>query len=898
MSPGAPRLLISAGETSGDALGAEFLREIKVIHPGLRAFGMGGPAMEAEGLEVLVAADRSVVGLTEAIRHLPASRRALGRLRAAARERRPDLAVLIDYADFHQVLAGALAADGIPAVQYVSPQIWAWRRGRVRTLARRLVAVLTLLPFETEPYTREGLPAFYVGHPVLDRAAAAPGRDEARRRLGLDAGAPVVALLPGSRPGELARHVPPFVAAALRVRDAVPGAVFVLPLAPALPRADLDALLSAWRGPPLRVVEGRALECLAGADAALVASGTATLEAAVLGIPHVVAYRVSPPTWVAARLLVRGVRHIGMPNLLAGREVVPEAIQRLDPARLADPVVGWLRDPGAAEVTRTGLRAIRASLGPGGASRRAAEAVSAMLERPPVLPGPPPPTGREGLALLAVVATLTVARLWVAGKIGLSPDEAYYRVWAEAPASGYHAHAPMIAWWEGVSRALLGEGARAVRAPAVIAAGFATLLFHRLARRFAAPRPAAWATAVLATAPMYAAGALLAVPDAPLMLFWIAALGFAADLVEGERGAAPAGTRWIGPWWGFGIASGLALLSKYHGVLLVAGLVLALALRPGARPRSWTGPAVAAAAAALLFWPVVAWNARHEWISFALQVRHGFAPAEGSAAARLGQLALGQLALLTPVVPLAAVALWTRSVRLRRDMPRGLLLGAAFSAPVVLLFAASAWRAPVEPNWLAPAWPAVLLGLAAAGAARTLRAAALLGIAASVLIHVHALHPFLPVPPRADPMARLTGAPELARGVLAELARLPEGERGTPATVIASNYKDASLLALSLPGARAWTGGGAGLPGSAWVADLPGHGRTSQWDLWGLPPRFGEGGVVWVSPAGRDSRPRFCDGPGRLEGPEEVRVRYRGEVVRRVHLWRCGAVGSTIPPPP
>lgn len=854
--------------------------------------------MEAEGLEVLVAADRSVVGLTEAIRHLPASRRALGRLRAAARERRPDLAVLIDYADFHQVLAGALAAEGIPAVQYVSPQVWAWRRGRVRTLARRLVAVLTLLPFETEVYAREGLPALHVGHPVLDRATAAPGRDAARRRLGLDGGGPVVALLPGSRPGELARHVPPFAAAAGRVREAVPGTVFVLPLAPALPRKDLDALLSASGGPPVRVVEGGALECLVAADAALVASGTATLEAAVLGVPHVVCYRVSLPTWVAARLLVRGVRHIGMPNLLAGREVVPEAVQRLDPARLADPVVEWLRDPGAAEATRAGLAAVRASLGPPGASRRAAEAVAAMLDRPPVPAGPPPPTGREGFALLAAVAALTVARLWVAGRIGLSPDEAYYRVWAEAPAAGYHAHAPMIAWWEAGSRALLGEGARAVRAPAVIAAGLATLIFHRLARQFAAPRPAAWATAVLATSPMYAAGALLAVPDAPLMLFWIAALGFAADLVEGERGAAPAGTRWIGPWWGFGIASGLALLSKYHGVLLLAGLVLALALRPEARPRRWIGPAVAAVAAALLFWPVVAWNARHDWISFALQVRHGFAPARGSAAARLGQLALGQLALLTPFVPLAAVGLWTRAARWRRDLPRGLLLATAFSLPVVLLFAASAWRAPVEPNWLAPAWPAVLLGLAAAGATRTLRAAAVLGVAATALIHAHALHPFLPVPPRADPMARLTGSPELTAGVRSELARLQGGEGGAPATVIASNYKDASVLALSLPGAKAWTGGGAGLPGAAWVADLPGHGRDSQWDLWGLPPGAEEGGVVWVSPAGRDSRPRFCDEPGRLEGPEEVRVRYRGEVVRAYHLWRCGAVGSTIPPPP
>jgi lipid-A-disaccharide synthase len=373
---GAPTLsiMLSAGEASGDLHGSTLCQALAGLWPGVRLSGMGGARMAAAGMEVIAdPTSRAVVGTSEALGRVPELYRAYRRLVSRLRGERPDVLVLIDFPEFNLRLARQARRAGVPVVYFIPPQIWAWRQGRLRQIARRVRRVLAVLPFESDLYEAAGVPVDFVGHPLLDVLPLELGRDEARRRLGLDAGETVIGLLPGSRREEVNRLLPPMLEAAAQLASEGRTPRFVLGLASTVARSTVPA--SPWPGaaaaPRLDVLEGRAWEVMAAADVILVSSGTATLEAALLGVPMVVCYRVSRVTEILVRLLVR-VRWAALPNLVAGRAIVPEILQdELSGDRLAAEARRLLDDPLAATAQRAAFKDLRARLGEPGVAGRA-----------------------------------------------------------------------------------------------------------------------------------------------------------------------------------------------------------------------------------------------------------------------------------------------------------------------------------------------------------------------------------------------------------------------------------------------------------------------------------------------------------------------------------------------
>lgn len=370
------RVALVAGEASGDRLGAGLMRALRARVPEARFVGVGGPLMAAEGLELLAPAERlAVMGLVEVLRHLPGLLALRRRLHSALATARPDVFVGIDAPDFNLGLERRLRARGIPTVHYVSPSVWAWRQGRVRAIARAVDRVLTLFDFEAEFYEQHGVPATFVGHPLADLLPEVPDRAAARADLGLPPGGQVVAVLPGSRHGEAARLGPVFAATVAWLSAHRPGLTFVAPMATPATAALWRAALAAHAPRiPVRTVEGQAHAALAAADVALLASGTATLEALLLKRPMVVAYRLAPLTYAIARRLVRIDRY-ALPNLLAGTDLVPELIQDAAvPERLGAEVLAWLDQPERAARAVAAFASIHRRLRRG-ADGRAAEAV-------------------------------------------------------------------------------------------------------------------------------------------------------------------------------------------------------------------------------------------------------------------------------------------------------------------------------------------------------------------------------------------------------------------------------------------------------------------------------------------------------------------------------------------
>ena len=373
-------ILIVAGEASADLHAARALEELKRLRPGLRAFGVGGPRLREAGLEVVAPAEEiSVMGLFEVLPRLP---RILGILRALAREaeaRRPRAALLVDLPDFNLRLAGKLKKLGIKVVYYVSPTIWAWRKGRARKIARRVDRMLCILPFEERFYDGTGVSARFVGHPFAERPPPEPP-ERYRRELGLDAARTTVALVPGSRPGELARIFPPMLEAAERIHRSHPDAQFVVPVAPTLADEQVRPYLASHATLDVKLVPGHAEEAVGASDAALVKSGTATLEAGLMLRPMVIVYRLSWLTYLVGRLFVR-IAHFGLVNILAGRRIVPELLQREASAeRMAGEVERLLEDPAARRTQLDALAEVRASLGSPGAARRVAEEILGVMK--------------------------------------------------------------------------------------------------------------------------------------------------------------------------------------------------------------------------------------------------------------------------------------------------------------------------------------------------------------------------------------------------------------------------------------------------------------------------------------------------------------------------------------
>jgi lipid-A-disaccharide synthase len=365
-------LLLSAGEASGDLHGARLLDALKRRRPDLSAFGMGGERLERSGLERIVRSESvSVVGVLEVVEKLPAIWRALGRMRTAARRSPPDAAILIDFPDFNGILARKLHRDGVPIVYYVSPQVWAWRPGRARTIAKMARRIVTLFPFETEIYRRLGADVVCAGHPLVDDVREAlemqpplPRRE--KRRL---------VLLPGSRVAEVRRHWKPMLEAAEALARRFELDVAAVK-APGLPEHLFAG--AAELGIPVVTTGRHAL--IASADVAFVASGTATLETALCGTPMIVVYKTSAASYAIAKRLVN-VPWISLVNIVAGMEIVPELLQdEVHPGRLEKEATALLGSPDELGRMRVALAGVARRLGPPGGSVRAADAILEVLE--------------------------------------------------------------------------------------------------------------------------------------------------------------------------------------------------------------------------------------------------------------------------------------------------------------------------------------------------------------------------------------------------------------------------------------------------------------------------------------------------------------------------------------
>jgi lipid-A-disaccharide synthase len=365
--------MVSCAEASGDLYAGALARELSALDPSVAITGFGGPHLAAAG-GTLIADYRglAVTGITEAIPKIPQFLRTRRQLVAVARERRPDALVVIDSPDFNFWLARAVRSLGVPVVYYISPQIWAWRRGRLKSIRGFADRVLVIFPFEERIYRDAGVPVEFVGHPLVDLIATSAPRGAFLAGLGLAAGVPTVALLPGSRANEVARILPDLATAAVRIREQIPAAQFVVARAPHLD----DRLFAAARAlPGSALVEGDTDTVLASADVALTASGTATVQAALHDTPMVIVYRTSALTYQMGRRLV-SVDAIGMVNLIAGEKIVPELIQdAFTPDAVAREAVSILTDRARAARIRQGLAQVRARLGGTGASRRAAAAI-------------------------------------------------------------------------------------------------------------------------------------------------------------------------------------------------------------------------------------------------------------------------------------------------------------------------------------------------------------------------------------------------------------------------------------------------------------------------------------------------------------------------------------------
>lgn len=362
-----------AGEISGDLHAAGVAAALRRRAPEIAMAGIGGARMETAGVSLLEHTDRlAVMGFTEVLRHVPRHWRLLRALRRRLASGRVGLVVLVDYPGFNMKVARAAHDAGVPVLYYITPQVWAWGRGRLATMARIVSRAAVILPFE-EPLLREhGIPATFVGHPLLDRAGALPSRAEARRGLGLPPDGRVLALFPGSRAQEIERHLDSFVATARELERRLPGLHTVVSVAPGI---TLDPERC-----PYPLVHRASFTVWRAADAALSKSGTSTLEAAVAGCPLVVAYRTGALSYAIARRVVT-IPHIALVNVVAGREVAPELIQdALEPGRAAallEPLLD--RDSAERAAMLDGLAAVRAQLGERGAAERVAGLALEML---------------------------------------------------------------------------------------------------------------------------------------------------------------------------------------------------------------------------------------------------------------------------------------------------------------------------------------------------------------------------------------------------------------------------------------------------------------------------------------------------------------------------------------
>jgi lipid-A-disaccharide synthase len=373
-------VMVVAGEASGDQHAAEAVAALKRLRPDLRFFGMGGPKLAAQGVELIHGAHEiSVMGIVEVLPKVPRIWQVLGDLERAAKERKPAVALLVDVPDFNLRLAKRLKALGVPIAYYVAPMAWAWREGRTKTIAERVDRLLCILPFEEKFFRDRGVAATYVGSPVLEQMPAVNTPAHFRSQLGLPVDGPILAVLPGSRRSELSRLGGTLAGTAARVVAERPGTRVVIPVAPGLPREFVEAPFKAAGVQPI-LIDGRAPEVVGASDVALVASGTATLEAGLMRRPLVAVYRVNGLSYAIGKLLVR-IPFFCLVNLLAEQRVVPELLQGdMTIDRIVAELTPLWSGP-AREACLAGLDVLREKLGPPGAATRVAAAVIELLDR-------------------------------------------------------------------------------------------------------------------------------------------------------------------------------------------------------------------------------------------------------------------------------------------------------------------------------------------------------------------------------------------------------------------------------------------------------------------------------------------------------------------------------------
>ena len=373
-------VVIVAGEASGDLHGANLVREMKALDPSLSFRGVGGRRLEGEGVGLVAqSSEMAVVGITEVFTKIRFILGVFSRLRKMLRKERPDLLVLIDYPDFNLRLAAAAKAAGVPVFYYISPQVWAWRKSRVHQIRRVVDRMAVILPFEKAFYADMGLTVHFVGHPLLDVVKRSQPREKSLADFGLRDKQPIVSLLPGSRDKEIRSLLPVMLSAAVLLKENYPEAQFILPLADTLDPRMVDQIIRTYPL-PVTVVSGQIYDAVSLADVALVASGTATLETALLEIPMVIVYRISALTAAIGKRLIR-LDHIGLVNIIAGKTLVPELIQEdVNASRLADEAMKILSDRKRYGDIRKGLAEIRNKLGKTGASCRAAQLALNMMD--------------------------------------------------------------------------------------------------------------------------------------------------------------------------------------------------------------------------------------------------------------------------------------------------------------------------------------------------------------------------------------------------------------------------------------------------------------------------------------------------------------------------------------
>jgi lipid-A-disaccharide synthase len=379
MAESAPLVMLSAGEASGDRHAASLFAELKKLVPGVQGIGMGGAAMREAGVELCFdSSGIGVIGLAEIARHYGEIRDALNLMKRVARERKPDLLVCVDYKEFNFRLAKAAKVCGIKVLFYVSPQVWAWRPGRVKSYGRIIDHMAVIFPFEAPFYEAYRVPVTYVGHPLAGKVRTTLDRDAAREKSGLSGDAPVIGLLPGSRANEIKRMLPVILDAAGRLAAEFQGARFLLCQASSVADETLRAGL-AGRGLDVQIIKGQDYDVLQCCDAVITVSGTATLEVALVGVPMVIVYKLTSLSYWLGRMLIN-IPFIGLPNILAGKSIVREFIQHeASPENVAAEIGKILREPDYAASIREELRAVREKIGERDGSAELAKLAAGML---------------------------------------------------------------------------------------------------------------------------------------------------------------------------------------------------------------------------------------------------------------------------------------------------------------------------------------------------------------------------------------------------------------------------------------------------------------------------------------------------------------------------------------